>query len=434
MQHLNLSSVCKKIYANLDLPGSKSIANRVLPIAAIANGVSVIHNVPLVSEDVELMLKALLELGVKITLLKKNPNGTASYQIEGCDGEFPVSDITIFCGNSGTTVRFLGAVLALMPGSYIVTGIERMKERPIVDLVDALRQIGANITYLENPGFPPLKLEGFSDNLVNQLNVSGKVSSQYLTGILIAGTLLKRSLTVHIQDELISQPYVNITCEILKKFGFLISTKEKNYLLPKNLGENNSLNGIEYTVEPDASSASYFLAMASLAGEITVNNLSESSLQGDRNFAKILAKMGAKVIYLANSITVKAHQLNGITIDMEDMPDVAMTIAVLALFAKGQTKITGIASWKVKETDRLQAMYNELTKLGATVIITSSSILINPPQQINSGIAIDTYNDHRMAMCFSLVAVAGVDVIINDYNCVAKTFANYFDLFKQICY
>jgi 3-phosphoshikimate 1-carboxyvinyltransferase len=432
MNSLTLLPRTKGIDAHLNLPGSKSIANRVLLMAAIAYGTSVIHNVPDVSEDVQLMLNAIMQLGVRVNKIGYDEsNGSSSYEIEGCGGEFRVKAAEIFCGNSGTTIRFLGALLALMPGKYILTGIERMKERPIGDLVSALELLGAKIKFLEKPGFPPFATQPYKDNYMGTVSISGKLSSQYLTGLLMALPILGRDIKIHILDELISKPYVDITLALLTKFGAIVDNRGNDYIIHGSRG----LHAIEYTIEPDASSASYFLAMGAIDGKVRVYNLSESSLQGDRKFAGVLQDMGAKVDYMQNSIMVcKQGTLKPIDLNMQHMPDVAMTAAILALFADGTSTISGVSSWKVKETDRLQAMYNELTKLGAAVTITEDSIQITPPKELNSNIAIDTYNDHRMAMCFSLVAAYGKPVIINDYECVGKTFANYFDVFNKICY
>jgi 3-phosphoshikimate 1-carboxyvinyltransferase len=242
--------------------------------------------------------------------------------------------------------------------------------------------------------------------------------------------LVARPLTLEIYDELISRPYVEITIQLLKLFGVTITEDVGQYSLA-----SGQLKGVEYTVEPDASSASYFLALGALAGEVTINNLSNNSLQGDRNFAKRLLKMGAQVEYGENYIKVtKSNLLKAVNIDMQDMPDVAMTLAVVALAATGTTTISGIKSWQVKETDRLHAMETELSKLGATVITTDDSIIITPPKVLTPNIAIDTYNDHRMAMCFSLIAALNTPVTINNYACVGKTFANYFELFNKLCY
>ena len=431
MSNMVLAAGNKKIIATLDLPGSKSIANRVLPLAAFADGVSIIHNVPDVGEDVQLMLAALAQLGIKIEKIATAINGCSSYKIHGCGGKLPIVTAELFLGNSGTSIRFLSAMLAVMQGNYTLTGIARMKERPIKDLILALRQLGCEINCLENEGYPPLQTTPFVDKNVPQIELSGKISSQYLTGLLMALPLLQREVSIYIYDELISRPYVEITMALLRMFGVSATETAPNTF---TIMPNSGYQGLEYTVEPDASSASYFLAMGALNGEVIVNHLSAESLQGDKNFARVLAKMGAEVIYNPDSIMVKANKLNGINVNMEDMPDVAMTIAVLAIFAKGVTAISGISSWKVKETDRLVAIYTELCKLGAKVSYTDDTITITPPAQIKANVAIDTYNDHRMAMCFSLVAVGGVPVVINDYHCVGKTFGNYFDIFHGLVY
>lgn len=422
----------KRIDTVIDLPGSKSIANRVLPLAAFADGSSIIHNVPDVGEDVQLMLAALKQLGIRIEKINTAPNGCSSYEIHGCGGKLPNKNAELFLGNSGTSIRFLTAMLALTDGEYTLTGIERMKERPIKDLIAALRDLECKIICLENEGYPPIKTTPFKDVGVEQIELSGKISSQYLTGLLMALPLLNRDIRIKIYDELISRPYVEITIAILKLFGVTVVEELPNIF---RINSSTGFKAIEYVVEPDASSASYFVAMAALNGKVEINNLSDYSLQGDKNFAKVVAKMGANVEYFDNSIICSSNsRLRAININMEDMPDVAMTIAVLAVFATGTTTINGISSWKVKETDRLAAIYNELCKIGATVTYTEDSITITPPLEIRSNVAIDTYNDHRMAMCFSLLAVGGVAVTINDYHCVGKTFANYFDIFTQLLY
>ncbi len=430
-KQMHLAASQKSISAVLDLPGSKSIANRVLPLAALADGVSLVHNVPDVGEDVQLMLTALGQLGIKIEKVATAANGCSSYKIYGCAGKLPVTQAELFLGNSGTSIRFLTALLAVLPGNYVLTGIQRMKERPIKDLLAALRQLGAQIDCVENEGYPPLQTSDFIDSNLAQIELSGKISSQYLTGLLMALPQLKREVSIKIYDELISRPYVEITLELLKLFGAKAAEVSPNCF---TIYPIESLRAVEYTVEPDASSASYFLALGAMNGQVQINHLSAHSLQGDKNFARVLAQMGAEVEYNADNIVVRSRQLDAIDINMEDMPDVAMTIAVLALFADGTTTIRGISSWKVKETDRLLAIYTELGKVGAIVSYTDDSITITPPAEILANIAIDTYNDHRMAMCFSLLAFGGVPVVINDYECVGKTFANYFDVFNHVVY
>jgi 3-phosphoshikimate 1-carboxyvinyltransferase len=429
MQDMSLAGVKINPEIEINLPGSKSIANRVLLLSAIANGTSIIHNVPLVSEDVQIMLDALSALGIKCSKIESSDNN--SFAIVGNGGFFTKSGLTIFCGNSGTSIRFLTAVLALSDSRNTLTGIPRMQERPIKDLITPLCELGADIEYLNNQGYPPIKINKFNDNNSGELTINSDVSSQYLTGLLMALPLIKRNIKVYIKDKLISHPYIKITVEILKMYGCHIQWQQNQFIFD----QNNKLNAIEYTIEPDASSASYFFAIGAIRGKVKINNLSANSLQGDKAFIYVLEQMGAKVNLYDNAIEVTSqNKLNGIKINMEDMPDAAMTIAVLALFATGATTITGLSTWAYKETNRLVAMHNELIKLGATVAITSDSISIIPPLNLNSNVAIDTYNDHRMAMCFSLVAAYGVPIIIKDYQCVKKTFANYFDLFKQYFY
>lgn len=425
--HLTLAPRKKNIQATLDLPGSKSIANRVLLLAALAKGTSILHHVPDVSEDVRLMIQALEQLGVAIVPLNK-PH---SYRILGCDGVFPVKTAQLFCGNSGTTMRMLTALLSLLSGEYTLIGTERMKHRPIGDLVDSLKQLGADIRYLEHLGYPPLFIGPFRDRAITEISCSGKDSSQYLTGLLMALSAMSREGVIRVKDGLRSKSYVDMTISLLGKFGCTVICDDLHYTLKST----TPLQAIEYTIEPDASSASYFLACAALNGSVTINNMGKNSLQGDKNFAAILEKMGAEVIYRDNAITVRAHKaLKAININMENMPDAAMTLAVLCLFAEGTSHISGIGTWKIKETNRLHAMQTELIKLGAKIITSDEAITITPPQKLNEGVAIDTYDDHRMAMSFSLVAAAGIQVIINHYRCVNKTFANYFNVFQQLCY
>ena len=429
------------VQAILNLPGSKSLANRILLMAALADGESIIHNVPHVAEDVVLMLSALQHLGVQVQRINNmgnvnNADGCASYKIVGCSGEFPIRNATIFCGGSGTLARFLTAALAFMPhANYQMTGIQRLLERPIGDLIDSLAQCGANISYLQQDGFLPLKISAFKCGVdYVSISIKGGISSQFLSGLLIGVcTVLRQNIEIIVTDSLISKPYVDMTVALLAIFGVDVISSIENNKLKYICKASHNIKSCIYTIEPDASSASYFMAMGSINnGDVVINHLNHESLQGDTNFAHILSKMGALVDYLPDGIRIRGHELQSLEIDMQDMPDVAMTLAVLALFANGTTIIHGISTWRVKETDRAYAMYAELTKLGATVILDSNSISITPPKQILPNIAISTYNDHRMAMCFSLIALANVPVIINNYECVAKTFANYFDIYLTL--
>ena len=303
-----------------------------------------------------------------------------------------------------------------------------MHERPIKDLVDALSQIGANIKYLKNEGYTPLEIHPANISYRSPINIRGYVSSQFLSALLMACSLLKDEIVININGDLISKPYIDITLKLLRKFGVNFINKDwKVFSLvqPANLKNPNIIE-----IEGDASSASYFCAAAAIAGNVEVKGLSKDSIQGDIDFLKVLKKMGANVKYKKNSIVVsQAVTLKGLTVDCKMIPDAAMTLATLALFAQGPTELLNIGSWRVKETDRIHAMTTELKKIGAEVVNNLDSIKIFPPQEIKNNIAIDTYDDHRMAMCFSLVCLANKNIYINDPSCVNKTFPNFFQEF-----
>ena len=421
------------------LPGSKSISNRVLLLAALAKGETQVSDL-LHSDDTERMLDSLGKLGIKIELPGKIefPN---THRITGCGGNFPIKDAKLFLGNAGTAFRPLVAALALLGGHYELFGGTkdspggRMHERPIGDLVDALRQLGANIKYLGNEGFPPLQIS--PANLAgDKVQVRGDVSSQFLTGLLMALPLLGRTVKVEVLGELISKPYIEITLAMMKRFGVVVKrdgwsnftvTAGSSYVSPKVI-----------FVEGDASSASYFLAAGAIgaigADSVRVEGVGKDSVQGDVRFDDALRLMGAQIITGPNFIKASAPangKLKAIDLDCNHIPDAAMTLAVTALFADGTTTLRNIASWRVKETDRIAAMAIELRKVGATVEEGTDYIKITPPAQTRHA-AIDTYDDHRMAMCFSLAAFGDAAIRINDPGCVAKTFPDYFEMFKQV--
>jgi 3-phosphoshikimate 1-carboxyvinyltransferase len=411
------------------LPGSKSISNRVLLLAALSEGVTEVCDL-LKSDDTDRMLNALGTLGVKVEALGDN-----AYRVTGCGGDFPNKNAKLFLGNAGTAFRPLTAALALSGGSYELSGVPRMHERPIGDLVDALRQLGAKIEYLGNEGFPPLKISPaiLSGEVVK---IRGDVSSQFLSGLLMALPLLNHSVKVKVVGELISQPYVDITLLMMAQFGVGVlgdfynsgvSAQEKHYQSP----------GTIY-VEGDASSASYFLAAGAIGGgPVRVEGVGADSVQGDKRFAEELRKMGAEIVMGPNWMEAtgpKDGKLKAIDLDCNHIPDAAMTLAVAALFADGTTTLRNIASWRVKETDRIHAMATELRKVGATVEEGADFIRITPPESriLNPAEGIDTYDDHRMAMCFSLAAFGGAGIRINDPKCVAKTFPEYFAEFAKV--
>jgi len=414
-------------HGSVRLPGSKSISNRVLLLAALAEGVTVVRDL-LHSDDTERMLDALRILGVKVESLGGN-----AYRVTGCGGNFPNKDAKLFLGNAGTAFRPLTAALALSGGNYELSGVPRMHERPIGDLVDALRQLGAEIRYLGNAGFPPLQIK--PANLAGDtVQVRGDVSSQFLTGLLMALPLLGRTVKVEVVGELISKPYIEITLAMMARFGVKIERKEWQSFVV--FGGQRYVSPGELYVEGDASSASYFLAAGAIArGPVRVEGVGKDSVQGDVRFAEALAKMGAVVAMGDNWIEAQASgKLKAIDLDCNPIPDAAMTLAVAALFADGTTTLRNIASWRVKETDRITAMATELRKLGATVEEGTDYLRITPPESriLNPESGIDTYDDHRMAMCFSLAAFGGAGVRINDPACVAKTFPGYFKMFEQI--
>jgi 3-phosphoshikimate 1-carboxyvinyltransferase len=364
-------------------------------------------------------------LGVQVESLGDN-----AYRVTGCGGNFPVKQAKLFLGNAGTAFRPLTAALALSGGSYELSGVPRMHERPIGDLVDALRQLGAEIAYLGNEGFPPLQISA-AKLAGDTAKVRGDVSSQFLTGLLMALPLLDRTVKVEVVGELISKPYIGITLSMMARFGVAVQ-RDGWRSFTVNAG-SRYVSPKEIYVEGDASSASYFLAAGAIGGgPVRVEGVGKSSVQGDVRFAEALEKMGAVITMGDNWIEAKASgKLKAIDLDCNHIPDAAMTLAVAALFADGSTTLRNIASWRVKETDRIAAMAAELRKVGATVEEGADYIRITPPAQLRHA-AIDTYDDHRMAMCFSLAAFGGAGVRINDPKCVAKTFPDYFSMFEKV--
>ena len=407
------------------LPGSKSISNRVLLLAALAEGETEVRDL-LASDDTARMLEALQTLGVGVT-----PFGEEGLKIAGCGGRFPVKQAEIFLGNAGTAFRPLTAALALSGGDYILKGVARMHERPIGDLVDGLRQLGADITYLGNEGYPPLHLKPANIQPGGVVKVRGDVSSQFLTGLLMALPLTGETVVVEVVGELISKPYIEITLAIMARFGVVVERDGWQRFTIK-AGSRYVSPGTIY-VEGDASSASYFLALGAIGGgPVRVEGVGQDSIQGDVKFAEALANMGAQITMGPNWMEAKAPAggLIGVDLDCNHIPDAAMTLATAALFAKGTTTLRNIASWRVKETDRIAAMATELRKLGAEVEEGADTIRVTPVGKLKPA-AIDTYDDHRMAMCFSLAAF-GTPVRINDPKCVAKTFPDYFERFAAV--
>jgi 3-phosphoshikimate 1-carboxyvinyltransferase len=410
---------------HITLPGSKSISNRTLLLAALASGTTEIRDL-LASDDTSRMLEALQTLGIGLENFSDN-----AWRVTGCNGNFAVKQADFFLGNAGTAFRPLTAALALSNGNYTLSGVPRMHERPIADLVDALQQIGAHIEYLANAGFPPLKIAPATLNLTNTIKIRGDVSSQFLTALLMALPLTQQAATIEVVGELISKPYIAITLNLMEKFG--VRVQHENWQRFSIKANSRYTSPQQIFVEGDASSASYFLAAGAIAGKVRVDGIGEHSIQGDVCFAEALTMMGAEVEYAENSITAShIGKLNAIDLDCNHIPDAAMTLAVMALYAEGTTTLRNIASWRVKETDRISAMAIELRKVGAVVEEGADYIKITPPAQLTPNAVIDTYDDHRMAMCFSLVALGNVPLTINDPKCVNKTFPDYFLRFAEV--
>ncbi len=432
MEFLDLGPI-RSVRGSVRLPGSKSISNRFLLLAALAAGETHLHDV-LDADDTRHMLAALRALGVDCT-----SDGAGGVRVCGAGGAFKVKQAELFLGNAGTAFRPLTAVLALCNGDYRLSGVPRMHERPIGDLVDALQSLGARIEYEGAQGFPPLHIRPAAIE-GGVVSIRGNVSSQYLTALLLALPLLGRRMVVDIVGELISKPYIEITLKTLQKFGVEVAREGwSRFTLPAARYRSPG----EIFVEGDASAASYFLAAGAISGlgedgAVRVEGVGRDSIQGDVRFADTLREMGAEIESGDNWISATAGaaakrrgKLKAIDADFNHIPDAAMTVAVAALFADGPSTLRNIGSWRVKETDRIAAMAIELRKLGAVVETTADSLRVTPPARLSPA-TIDTYDDHRMAMCFSLAALGGVTVRINDPRCVAKTFPEYFNVFAGI--
>ncbi len=408
------------------LPGSKSVSNRALLLAALARGQTSIDNL-LRSDDTARMIAALCSMGVKI-----NTRGTRA-TVQGAAGPLPAAaaPLQLDMGLAGTALRPLTAALTLGSGVFELDGVPRMRERPIGDLVDALRPLGARIEYLGAQGYPPLRVTATGLN-GGETRIRGNVSSQFLTALLLAAPLARAPVTVRIEGALVSRPYIDITLHAMQQFGVDVSNDDYAAFAVPNTGYQSPG---KFWIEGDASSASYFLAAGAIAGDgVTVTGIGTDSIQGDVAFADALQAMGAQVERAATSIRVSppaSGVLRAVDLDLNHIPDAAMTLAIAALFAEGTTRIRNIGNWRVKETDRLSAMATELRKVGAAVVEGAEEIAITPPAQLEPA-TIGTYGDHRMAMCFSLVALGQTAVTIEDPRCVDKTFPDYFEVYRRM--
>ncbi|MFD3283912.1 3-phosphoshikimate 1-carboxyvinyltransferase [Alteromonas macleodii] len=424
MEQLTLDPIAK-VSGEVNVPGSKSLSNRALLLAALAEGETELTNL-LDSEDIEHMLNALTKLGVSYRLSEDKTQCV----VQGNGGAFNVAEpLELFLGNAGTAMRPLCAALAASNVDTVLTGEPRMEERPIGDLVDALREADADVTYLKNEGYPPLQIKGKTLN-GGEMSVDGSVSSQFLTALLMAAPLFSGDVTIRIKGELVSKPYIDVTLDTMAKFG--VTVKNDNYQTFTISGDAKYIAPGKFMVEGDASSASYFLAAGAIkGGTVRVTGIGQNSIQGDIRFADVLEAMGATVVWNDEYVEITGAPLKGVNMDMNHIPDAAMTIATTALFAEGPTTMTNIYNWRVKETDRLAAMATELQKLGAKVEEGHDYIKVWPTDSLKHA-EIDTYNDHRIAMCFSLVALSDTPVTINDPGCTRKTFPDYFTRFKTL--
>jgi 3-phosphoshikimate 1-carboxyvinyltransferase len=417
-----------RVEGTIALPGSKSISNRTLLLAALARGTTRLVGV-LDADDTARMFDALRALGVR-----SERSGSATI-VHGVAGAFPNRSAALFLGNAGTVVRPLTAVLAMLGGDYTVSGVPRMHERPIGDLVDALRHAGCDVRYVGNDGYPPLAIGASGGRAGGRVPIRGDVSSQFLSALLMALPVARGAddapTIVGLAGVLTSRPYVDITLRLMRRFGVAIETPDPaTFRVPASTGYTSPG---ELHVEGDASAASYFIAAGAIGGgPVRVEGVGRDSIQGDVAFADVLAQQGADIRFGADWIEARrGAPLAGGIVECSAIPDAAMTLAIVALFARAPTRLVGIGSWRVKETDRIAAMATELAKLGAAAKAGEDWLEVAPLAQFRPA-TIDTYDDHRMAMCFSLAALGGVPVTINDPACVRKTFPDYFDALERI--
>ena len=424
MNTIELIPPNKSITGIVEIGGSKSFTNRAIIMASLANGKSIISSLSK-SEDSNTLIRAMRQLGVSITQIDKE-----TIEIVGKGGQFLSHSCSVNVGHAGTAMRFLTALCCLVPGKIILDGSPRMRKRPIQDLVSALRQIGADITYINNDGFPPIRIQGGTIHK-SSVSISGKVSSQFISALLLIAPVLKEGLEICIIDEQISKSYIDMTFDSLKSFGVkVINDNYKKYIvMPKQKFKNT-----QYRVEGDASGASYLFALAAISGgTVTVQNINPHSSQGDVHFVNLLEQMGCTVKknIKQNSITVSGpKKLQAISADMSRLPDTAQTLALIAAFAKGTTHISGLSTLRIKETYRLKATKNELKKMGITSSITEDSITVQGGSP--HGTTIKTYKDHRMALSFAVAGAVIHGIHIQDSDVVQKSFPNFWEKIEEL--
>jgi 3-phosphoshikimate 1-carboxyvinyltransferase len=425
MGDITLLPFDKPFTATANVPGSKSLSNRALVMAALADGVCELSNV-LFADDTRVMLDGLKQLGFKLEL----DESSHTVKVEGRGGKIAASDATLFCGNSGTTIRFLAAMCALGNGSFTLDGVSRMRQRPIRELVEPLRNLGSRVEFLGEQGYPPLKI--IADGLPGGiLKYGSAASSQFLSAVLMVSPYARHEVQIDLEGQQTSWPYVAMTMQLMDRFGVTPELlRDPNTGEPKQIViPEGKYAGTKYQIEPDASNAAYFLSAAAIhpGAKVTVNGLGKSSLQGDVGLADILRRMGANLVFGKDFITVMGTEtLEGIDVNLLAMPDQAQTLAVVALFAHGETTLRGLHTLRVKETDRLTALSNELQKFGAKVVIEGDDVLvIDPPERVRPA-TVETYDDHRMAMSFALAGTKLEHVTIQGAECVNKTYPEFF--------
>ena len=411
----------ENIQTTVTIPGSKSYTNRALLIAGLTNGECRLEK-PLVSDDTKYMIRALKAFGVPVQEEQE------AFIVSGKGGKLSTPDGDIFIGNAGTAMRFLTTLSALAPGKIRLDGDERMRERPVADLLDCLTLMGVHAVSRNNNGCPPIDIAGGEASKGGEVELAGEKSSQYLTSILLSAPYFKKDTCINIKGDLTSKSYADITLDIMKTFGVQVENEKYQHFKVK---AGDRYKAQTYQVESDWSSASYFLAAAAVTGgEVTLDNINTQSVQGDAQFTSVLEKMGCQIEKKTNSIHIKGKPLHGITINMNNMPDAVQTLAVTALFAKGETVIKGIGNLRIKETDRIAALTKELTRLGAEVKAGEDYLIVKPGDY--TGAKIETYNDHRMAMSFAVAGLKIPGILIKNPNCVEKSFPGFFRRFENL--
>ncbi|UCG34158.1 MAG: 3-phosphoshikimate 1-carboxyvinyltransferase [Phycisphaerales bacterium] len=427
MSERAITPLSSPLDANVRIPGSKSLTNRALLVAGLAHGTSRLNNL-LLADDTQYMVDALRSLGVPVQV---DVDGNRAI-VQGYGGYLPHGEADIYCGNAGTVMRFLMAACATATGTYRLDGSARMRERPIGELGRALQRLGALVQYEQAEGHPPLKVmaRGLAGG---EVLLRSPESSQMVSGLLMAGPAARNDVLIAVEGDLVSKPYVGMTLAVMEAFGVdAVEDRMRRFIVPAP----QTYRAREYDIEPDASNASYFLAAAGIVGgRVAVEGLGRESVQGDARFPEVLERMGCRVEHSGGAVTVHGpapgSRLRAVDVDLNDMPDLAQTVAVMALFAEGTTHIRNVANLRVKETDRVAALATELAKLGAEVAEHADGLTVVPPDEVRSA-AIDTYDDHRMAMSFALVGLRVSGLVIRNADCVAKTFPRFFETLEHL--